>query len=90
MAERANQGLAIPNERYMQNASYMRVKNLSLGYTLPKKWVSKIHLDNVHFYASGENLFEVSYLKVKLDPEALGRNLYPLQRTYSFGLNVGF
>jgi len=89
-AERANQTLAIPNERYMQNASYMRVKNLTLGYTLPKSWLSKVHLTNVHFYVSGENLFEVSHLKVKLDPEALGRNLYPLQRTYSFGLNVGF
>lgn len=90
MAERANQGLAIPNERYLQNASYMRVKNLSLGYTLPKNLVKKIHLDNVHFYVSGENLFEISHLKVKLDPEALGRNMYPLQRVYSFGLNVGF
>ncbi|WP_316843830.1 TonB-dependent receptor [Pedobacter psychrodurus] len=88
-AERANQVLGIPNERYMQDASYLRVKNITLGYSLPKNLLKKIRLSNVHFYVSGENLFEISHLKVKLDPEGLNGNIYPFQRTYSFGLNVG-
>jgi len=89
MAERANQGLAIPNERYMQDASYLRVKNITLGYTLPKTITKKLKLSNVNFYLSGENLFEISHIKGGIDPEGLAGNIYPFQRTYSFGLNVG-
>jgi TonB-linked SusC/RagA family outer membrane protein len=89
MAERANEGLGIPNERYMQDASYLRVKNITLGYTLPKGLTKGIGLNNVHFYVSGENLFEVSHIKGNIDPEGLAGNIYPFQRTYSFGLNIG-
>lgn len=89
-AERANQVLGIPNERYLQDASYLRVKNITLGYTLPKNLSKKLRMNNVHFYVSGENLFEISHLKVKMDPEGLDGFIYPFQRTYSFGLNVGF
>jgi len=89
-AEDNMQELGIPNERYMQNASYMRVKNITLGYTFPKNWLTRTGLGNVHFYVSGENLFEVSHIKVKLDPEGLAGDIYPFQRTYSFGMNIGF
>jgi len=68
----------------------MRVKNITLGYTLPKSWLKRAKIENVHFYVSGENLFEHSNLKVKLDPEGLGGSIYPFQRTYSFGLNFNF
>ncbi|KIO78226.1 hypothetical protein TH53_04900 [Pedobacter lusitanus] len=89
-AEDTGEELGIPNTRYLQNAAYLRVKNLTIGYTLPKSILKKLKLENVHFYVSGENLFEYSKLKVKLDPEGLQGNIYPFQRTYSFGMNLNF
>ncbi|MET4140566.1 TonB-linked SusC/RagA family outer membrane protein [Pedobacter sp. UYP1] len=89
-AEDTGEELGIPNTRYLQNAAYLRVKNITIGYTLPKSILKKLKLDNVHFYVSGENLFEYSKLKVKLDPEGLQGNIYPFQRTYSFGMNLNF
>ncbi|MNL02402.1 TonB dependent receptor [compost metagenome] len=74
----------------MQDASYLRVKNITFGYSLPKQWVEKAGLGRVYFYFSGENLFEKSNLKVSLDPEGLGGQIYPFQRTYSFGMNLNF
>ncbi len=90
-AEDNMQELGIPNTRYMQNAAYLRVKNITLGYSLPQTWLKKTGLQGVRFYLSGENLFERSGLKVGLDPEAIGdTKVYPFQRTYAFGLNVKF
>ena len=47
----------IANSRYLQNAAYLRLQNLQVGYTLPEKWMKKIHLSSVSVYFSGENLF---------------------------------
>jgi hypothetical protein len=89
-AEDTGAELGIPNTRYLQDASYLRCKNLTMGYTLPKRLLQKAGLKQVRFYASAENLFEFSHLEVKLDPEGLNGDIYPFQRTYSFGLNLGF
>ncbi|MCY4781725.1 TonB-dependent receptor [Sphingobacterium sp. UT-1RO-CII-1] len=89
-AEVSGRSLAATNDHYMQDASYLRVKNITLGYSLPKQWIQKSGLGKVHFYFSGENLFEKTNLKVPLDPEGLNGNIYPFQRTYSFGMNVTF
>lgn len=94
-AEDAMSPLAIPNKKYMQNGAYMRVKNLTVGYTLPQSVLQRLQLSKVRFYFSAENIFEISHLKVKLDPESLGdgnrpQAAYPFQRTYSFGLNLNF
>ncbi|MFT3948748.1 MAG: SusC/RagA family TonB-linked outer membrane protein [Agriterribacter sp.] len=87
--------LAKPNSRYMQNGAYMRVKNVTIGYALPKSVLQRLKLTKVRFYFSAENVFEITHLKVKLDPESLGdgnrpQAAYPFQRTYSFGLNLNF
>ncbi|MDF2516794.1 MAG: hypothetical protein K0R59_2090 [Sphingobacterium sp.] len=92
-AEDNYQQLGIPNKRYMQNGAYMRVKNLTLGYTLPESVLQRIKLRKVRFFFSAENVFEISHIKVKLDPESIGSGnraqaAYPFQRTYTFGLNV--
>ena len=84
-----------PQTRYLQNAAYMRLKNLQIGYTLPKQWISKIGLQNVRFYVSGENLLTITSLTNTMDPETAGIGMqggtvYPLSRTYSFGLSVNF
>ena len=83
--------------RYLQNAAYCRVKNVQIGYTLPKRWVEKAGMSSVRVYVSGDNLLTFSHMSDIFDPEALestydanNGKLYPLQRTISVGLNVNF
>ena len=51
----------------MQDASYLRMKNLTIGYTLPQDLTRKLNIERVRFYFSGENLFEITHLKANLD-----------------------
>ena len=81
--------------RYLQNAAYIRMKNLQIGYTLPKQWSSKAGMSSVRVYLSGDNLLTISDITGVFDPETLGGDwgdgkLYPLSRTISVGLNVNF
>lgn len=87
--------------RFLQNAAYMRLKNLTLGYRLPLEWTSKVGIGGVRLYLAGMNLFEVSKVHKSIDPENLHRNVlsgqnfngaaeYPIQRIFSFGANVTF
>ena len=77
---------------WLQNTSYLRLKNLQLGYTLPKSLLSNIGVDNIRFYYSVENLFTIDNMKINIDPEATSQRLssYPLLRTHAFGVNVTF
>lgn len=81
--------------RYLLNMSYLRLKNLTVGYTLPRATTSKIGLDKVRVYFSGQNLAEFKSSRLPVDPEideteaAWGRT-YPYPRTVSFGLQVNF
>lgn len=50
----------VPNDRYLQNVSYLRLRNLQIGYTLPDKWISKIGMRDARVYVSGENLIDWS------------------------------
>lgn len=92
VAEQSSKEAGLAQTRYLQNAAYMRLKNITLGYTLPEKWMQKVGLSRVRVYFSGDNLFELSglYKYYKVDPEGLGGQQYPLQRSYSLGLNVIF
>lgn len=75
---------------WMHNGSFMRLKSLEIGYTLPEKWTRKISLNNVRFYFSGTNLLTFSKFKL-WDPEMGGNGLgYPIQQVYNIGLNVNF
>ncbi len=79
--------------RYLQDASYLRMKNISLGWNLPQEWIKKVFLSQATIYVSAENLFEFSKIKGPYDPEAArgnGTMLYPFMRTYSFGVNLTF
>lgn len=80
--------------RYVQNASYIRLKNLQLGYTFPSALTQRIKVQNLRIYFSGENLFTLSSMTKIFDPETIGENdrgfVYPLSRTYSFGLSITF
>lgn len=80
-------------DRYLQDASYLRMKNLTVGWNLPKQWIKHVFMTNASVYVSAENLFEFSNVKGPYDPEAAtgdGKMLYPFMRTYSFGINVTF
>lgn len=89
--------LAAPQTRYLQDASYMRLKNITIGYTLPRQFTSRIGISRLQAYLSGENLWERTDLRIPVDPELLMRShrwgdgqKYPLQRSYSLGLNMTF
>lgn len=76
---------------FLQNAAYLRLKNLTLGYDLPKSWTDKINLSKATVFVSGENLFTVTDMIGFFDPElvfvsAAGGKNYPLNRVYSVGL----
>lgn len=93
-AAEGNSELGMNQTQYLQDASYLRLKNLTFGYTLPKNLLTKWGIENLRFYFSAENIWTLSHLDVELDPEtsttdALGAN-YPMQKTFSFGFNVGF
>lgn len=83
--------------RYLQNGAYLRLKNMQLGYTLPKSVTSKLALEKVRFYVTGENLFTVTgRFPSSLDPEAGnigGRGMgkaYPPLQVFAFGLDLQF
>ncbi len=85
------------NSRYLQNLAYCRLKNLTVGYTLPKQLSQKAGIQNLRVYVSGENLITWTALKNKfLDPEQAAADgnkvsdVYPWSKTYSVGINVTF
>lgn len=89
--------LSAPQTRYLQDASYLRLKNITLGYTLPVSFTSRFGIDRFRVYFSGENLWEHTNLIMPVDPESILTNhswgdgqTYPFQRTYSLGLDITF
>lgn len=79
--------------RYLQDASYIRLKNLTLGYTIPANITKQWGISNLRVYFSGENLWTGTSLNKQFDPETISSNggaAYPLSKTYSFGLSVTF
>jgi len=103
---RAGQGLPYNNQRistkYIEDGSYLRIKNIVLGYTFPKKWLRQMKLENVRVYANIQNLLTITGYS-GYDPEVgangqdssgytfgfdMGR--YPSPRVISFGANISF
>ncbi len=83
----------IVQTRYLQDASYIRLKNVTLGYQMPSNISNSLHVSNIRLFVSGENLFTFSRITKIFDPEAIGGGfssgkMYPLSSTLSFGLNV--
>lgn len=97
--------LAVQQSRYLQNASYIRLKDLTVGYTLPKSLISKVRLTNARIFVTGQNLWTWSpmYRITKdFDPEVIEGSdpevangqgdgfSYPMLKTYTVGLNLTF
>lgn len=97
--------LAVKQTRYLQNASYIRLKNLTIGYSLPAKLLTRMKVSALRIYFTGQNLWTYSpmyKITKNFDPEVIeGSDLeinstqgdgfsYPMQKTYSLGLNLTF
>lgn len=80
-----------PSDKWVQNGSYLRLKNIQLGYTVPLK--KKKYIQGIQVYVSGQDLWETTKVLSVFDPE-VGNNVsataYPFYRTVSFGLNLTF
>ncbi|MDR2773591.1 MAG: TonB-dependent receptor [Tannerella sp.] len=82
---------------WLDNLSYLRLKNLQLGYSLPQKWLKAVYVSSMRIYFSGENLATLTKFR-GIDPERGGRgdsggyvsDVYPLVSSYSLGFNIGF
>lgn len=89
----------LPQSKYLLDMSYLRMKNITLGYTIPADITNRLSVERFRVYVSGENLFEFDNLDVPIDPEidyttaglndtsSFGR-VYPFRRTLSFGVQL--
>ena len=85
-------GTAPSSTYYLQNTSFVKLKSLQIGYTLPKKWLSKAHIENLRIFLTGENLLTFKHKGFEgVDPE-LGSSLvvYPIARMFSGGISLTF
>jgi len=86
-----------PQDKYLLNLAYLRLKNLTLGYTIPAALTQKVSIEKVRIYFSGQNLFEFRKTDIPIDPEITsgsptqsayyGRTM-PFTRTLSVGVQV--
>jgi hypothetical protein len=78
---------------FLQDASYVRLKNVTIGYTVPQNITRKFYVENLRVFASGENLLTLTKFSKLSDPELVSADFgktYPLSQTFSLGLSVTF
>lgn len=75
------------SDKFLYNAAYLRVKNITLSYTVPQKFTQRFALKAVKLFVSGEDLFTFDHLPSGVDPEDI-KWTYPHSKTYSFGINL--
>lgn len=100
-----DRSLGAPQTRYLQDVSYLRLKTLTVDYSLPKSWLAKTKLSNVQVFATAQNLFTFSGLfkhTDNFDPEVIEKPVgdltngsaegyaYPMLKTTTFGINISF
>ena len=81
------------SSRFVEDGSYLRLKTLQLGYTLPRELTRKAHFNRVRFYVSANNLFTITNY-TGYDPEVSNYGVdfgnYPQARSFTFGVNLDF
>lgn len=81
------------SDRFVENGSYLRLKNITLSYTFPKQWLQKTQIENARLSLSCENVATITGYS-GFDPEVgingIDQNRYPISRTFSLGLNFNF
>lgn len=79
----------VANDYYTMDASYLRLKNITVGYTLPVNLTKKVGINSLRLYVSADNVHTWNNLRTKLiDPEQSGFSSYPLMRTYTAGISI--
>ena len=84
----------------IEDGSFLRLKNLTLGYTLPKELISKIHLKQLRFYVGAQNIWtltnytgldpEVNFFDTDNTKQGIDYGAYPSNKTFLAGLNISF
>jgi len=76
---------------WLDNMSYLRLRNIQIGYNVPKKWLQKAHIYSLRIAGSFENIATFTSYR-GLDPEKAGssNNLYPINKSYALAVNLGF
>ncbi len=95
IALNGNNPLTNVNDKYIQDLAYIRLKNITLGYSLPASILGKAKISRCRFYISGENLLTFTKLQTKyIDPEMAAAEsngrVYPFSKTFSFGMDLTF
>lgn len=105
LATSTNGVLRMPNTRYLQNAAYIRLKNLSFGYEFPSAWLEKAKISKLSVYFSGQNLWTwspIHRITKNIDPEVISgsdaevasgkgdSNAYPMLKNFTLGVTIGF
>src|SRR5690606_13655209 len=83
-------GLAIPQTGYLLDGSYLRLKNLTIGYSLPQRLLDRLHVNRLRVYVSGENLTEWSEVKDYFDPESITDNIDKLDPSRETAAGWGY
>jgi hypothetical protein len=79
--------------RFLENGSYVRLKDITLSYSLPKSWLSVVGVNNLKVYASGMNVYtfhNVDYFDPERGIKGMGSGIYPMTKSFVFGLDVTF
>src|SRR5690606_36027143 len=90
-----NSELSVANDMYLQDIAYLKIRNLTVGYTFPSTWMERVKINKFRLFMSGENLHTWTKLDTDyLDPEMVmsdntGRS-YPVGRVISFGAQISF
>ena len=80
------------DSRWVENSSFLRLKNLTVAYSLPKSWLNTLRMNDIQFHFTGRNLLTITEFK-GVDPEYEGnvvQMMYPNTRQFEFGVEVSF
>jgi TonB-linked SusC/RagA family outer membrane protein len=83
----------LPQTKFLLNGAYMRLENITIGYSIPANILKKAHLQSLRFFVSGDDLLTVKHLPVGVDPELSDQGYggqYPLMKKVSVGLSLNF
>ena len=81
------------SDRWVEDGSYLRIKNITLGYNFPQKWVKKLTLESARLFVSCDNVATItgySGFDPEVDVNGIDNNRYPISRTLSLGVNFNF
>ncbi|WP_348620687.1 SusC/RagA family TonB-linked outer membrane protein [Pedobacter lusitanus] len=82
-------GNYLVQSKYLQSGAYLRMKQMTLGYSLPQSLLNKVKINRLRIYATAQNLFEFTKMYENFDPEQFNRMEYALNRGISFGVQIG-